>query len=193
MLDYSIARLEARAPIRVAAVALAVVLTALAAQFTIPLPFTAVPFTLTPLVVMLTGAALGSRLGFAAQVLYLAAGAVGLQVFAPSPALPPGPLRLVGPTGGYLLAYPIAAFVTGYLAERGWDRRYVTSLASMLAGLTIIFAGGVSWLAISVTGSLPAAVATGLAPFVAFDILKAAAAALILPSAWRLLNTGTRH
>jgi len=188
MLDYSVARLEARTPVRVAAVGLAVVLTALAAQFTIPLPFTAVPFTLTPLVVMLTGAALGARLGFVTQALYLAAGAAGLQVFAPSPTLPPGALRLIGPTGGYLLAYPIAAFVTGFLAERGWDRRYVTSLASMLAGLAIIFAGGVSWLAISVTQSLPAAVATGFAPFVAFDILKAAAAALILPGAWKLLK-----
>ena len=79
--------------------------------------------------------------------------------------------------------------MTGFLAERGWDRRYVTSLASMLAGLALIFAGGVSWLAISVTHSLPAAVATGFAPFVAFDILKAAAAALILPGAWKLLKT----
>src|SRR5262245_12883603 len=143
LLTHSLARSEQRAPARILAVGLAVALTAAAAQFTMPLPFTAVPFTLTPLVVMLSGAALGSRLGFLSQVLYLFAGAIGLSVFAPSATLPPGAARLLGPTGGYLLAYPVAAFVTGWLAERGWDRRYLTSLASMLAGLAIIFAGGV--------------------------------------------------
>jgi biotin transport system substrate-specific component len=189
MLDHSVARLELRTPVRAAAVALAVVLTALAAQFTVPLPFTAVPFTLTPLVVMLTGAALGSRLGFLTQALYLLAGAAGLQVFAPSPTLPPGPLRLVGPTAGYLWAYPVAAFLTGWLAERGWDRNYWTSLASMLAGLAIVFIGGVSWLA-GLTGSLSGAIASGFAPFILPDIIKVSVAALILPGAWRLLSTG---
>ncbi len=100
-----------------------------------PLPFTAVPFVLTPMVVLLAGAALGSRLGALSQMLYLAAGAAGLPVFAPSVTLPPGALRLLGPTGGYLLAYPVAAFVTGWLAERGWDRRYLSSAAAMLLGL----------------------------------------------------------
>jgi len=174
--------------IRVAAVGLAVMLTALAAQFTIPLPFTPVPFVLTPLVVLLSGAALGPRLGCTSQVLYLLAGVVGAPVFAPLVTLPPGALRLVGPTGGYLLAYPIAAFVTGWLAERGWDRRYLTSVAAMLIGLAIIFAGGVSWQAVSVTHSLPAAIATGLLPFVVPDLLKVLAAAAILPLAWRLLG-----
>src|SRR5476649_2544404 len=106
------------AAIKVAACTLAVALTATAAQVTSPLPFTAVPLVLTPLAVMLTGAALGSWLGFVSQLAYLVAGAAGMQVFAPSLTLPPGALRLVGPTGGYLMAYPIAAFVTGYLAER---------------------------------------------------------------------------
>jgi biotin transport system substrate-specific component len=179
-------------PIRAGLVALAVTLTAAAAQFTTPLPFTAVPFTLTPLVVMLTGAALGSRLGFLTQVLYLAAGAVGLSVFAPSVTLPPGAGRLLGPTGGYLMAYPIAAFVTGWLAERGWDRRYVTSYAAMFIGLLIIFAGGVSWLAVAITGSLATAVATGFLPFIVTDLVKIAAAAMILPAAWRIIP-GTRH
>ena len=188
MLDHSLARLEMRTPVRVAAVALAVVLTALAAQFTVPLPFTAVPFTLTPLVVMLTGAALGSRLGFVTQALYLLAGAAGLQVFAPSATLPPGPFRLIGPTAGYLWAYPVAAFLTGWLAERGWDRNYWTSFASMLAGLAIVFIGGVSWLT-GLTGSLSSAVATGFAPFIVADIIKVSIAALILPGAWKLLGT----
>lgn len=187
MLSRSIAGSELQTPIRVAAVTLAVALTAAAAQFTMPLPFTAVPFTLTPLVVMLTGAALGSRLGFLTQALYLMAGVAGLAVFAPSATLPPGPLRMLGPTGGYLWAYPAAAFATGWLAERGWDRRYLTSLASMLIGLTVIFAGGVSWLTI-LTGSIATAVATGFLPFVIADIVKAAIAAAILPQAWKLLR-----
>lgn len=192
MLDHSVARLELRTPVRAAAVMLAVVLTALAAQFTVPLPFTAVPFTLTPLVVMLTGAALGSRLGFLTQALYLLAGAAGLQVFAPSALLPPGPLRLIGPTAGYLWAYPIAALTTGWLAERGWDRNYGTSLVSMLAGLAIVFIGGVSWLA-NFTGSPSRAIADGLVPFILPDIIKVSIAALILPGAWRILGARTQH
>lgn len=188
LLSRTLDRVDAQVPLRVAAVALAVVLTAAAAQFTLPLPFTAVPFTLTPLVVMLTGAALGSRLGFLTQVIYLLLGAAGAAVFAPSPALPPGAARLIGPTGGYLLAYPVAAFVTGWLGERGWDRRYVTSLLSMIAGLAIIFAGGVSWLAVAFTHSIGAALATGFVPFVAADLLKAALAATILPSVWRFIG-----
>ena len=188
LLNRSTESLALRTPVRVAAVLLAVGLTAAAAQFTLVLPGTAVPFTLTPLVVMLTGAALGSRLGFAAQALYLAAGAAGAPVFAPSPLLPPGPLRLIGPTGGYLMAYPVAAFVTGWLAERGWDRRYLTSLLSMLAGLAIIFSGGVSWMAIGL--HVPPAVAffDGFVRFVAADVVKAAIAAMILPQAWKLLG-----
>ncbi len=90
-------------------------LTAAAAQVSIPLPFTPVPFTLQPMIVLLGGAALGARLGMASQVLYLLAGLAGLPVFAASTVLPPGMGRLLGPTGGYLLSYPIAAFVAG-----GW-------------------------------------------------------------------------
>ena len=179
-------------PIRIAVVALAVALTSAAAQFTTPLPFTAVPFTLTPMAVLLTGAALGSRLGAISQALYLAAGALGLAVFSPSATLPPGWLRLIGPTGGYLMAYPLAAFATGLLAERGWDRRYATSLGAMLVGLAIIYLGGVSWLMAAFQPSLAAAIAAGLAPFLALDLLKAAAAAWILPRTWRLLGRRER-
>lgn len=174
--------------VRVAAVALAVALTATAAQFTVVLPFTAVPFTLTPLVVMLTGAALGSRLGAAAQLAYLAAGIAGLQVFVPSLILPPGAARLLGPTGGYLLAYPAAAFVVGRLAERGWDRAFASSVAAMLAGLAVIYAGGLIWM-LAYTRSFEAAFAQGILPFVIADIAKAVMAATLLPQAWRLLST----
>ena len=104
--------------IRAASVLLIAVLTAAAAQVSVQLPFTPVPFTLQPMVVLLGGAALGSRLGMASQAAYLLAGIAGLPVFAASSVLPQGPLRLLGPTGGYLMAYPIAAFLTCSLAER---------------------------------------------------------------------------
>jgi biotin transport system substrate-specific component len=188
ILESRVATLEPAPLLRAAAVTLAVVITAAAAQFTMPVPFTAVPFTFGPMAVLLTGAALGSRLGFTAQALYLAAGAAGLAVFTPSATLPPGALRLLGPTGGYLIAYPVAAFVTGFLAERGWDRRYLTSLAAMLVGLAIILGSGVTWLAVVYTGSLSAAIAQGLAPFLLADLVKSAAAAAILPQAWRLFR-----
>lgn len=152
-----------------------------------PLPFTAVPFVLTPFAVMLVGATLGSRLGFLTQAIYLAIGAAGLPVFAPSIVLPPGVGRLIGPTGGYLLAYPVAAFVTGWLAERGWDRRYFTSLLSMVAGLAVIYAGGVSWLAILPGETMSTALAQGLVGvLIALDLVKAAVAAKVLPLAWKV-------
>jgi biotin transport system substrate-specific component len=172
---------------RTAAVTFAVALTAAAAQFTVPVPFTAVPFTLTPLVVLLTGAALGSRLGAAAQIAYLAAGIAGLQVFAPNLVLPPGAARLLGPTGGYLLSYPLAAFVTGYLAERGWDRSFLFSVAAMLIGLAVIYTGGLAFMLVY-AGSLQAAVLQGVVPFVVADIAKVVMAAMLLPTAWRFLS-----
>jgi len=192
LLNHTLADSSLAAPIRVAVVALAVSLTALSAQFTIHLPFTVVPFVLTPLVVLLSGAALGSRLGALTQALYVLAGVLGAPVFAPDATLPPGVLRLFGPTGGYLMAYPIAAFAAGWLAERGWDRRYLTSAAAMLIGLAIIFAGGVSWLAASVTHALPAAFAAGFVPFVALDVVKVLVAAAILPQVWRGLGSSGR-
>src|SRR3954454_8054623 len=99
--------------IRIASVLLLAALTSAAAQISIPLPFTPVPFTLQPMVVLLGGAALGARLGMAAQIVYLAAGLAGLPVFAASPILPQGVARLLGPTGGFLMSYPFAAFAAG--------------------------------------------------------------------------------
>jgi biotin transport system substrate-specific component len=174
---------------RASAVLFVTVLTALAAQVSVPLPFTPVPFTLQPMVVLLGGAALGSRLGVASQVLYLLAGLAGLPVFAASSVLPQGPLRLLGPTGGYLMAYPFAAFVTGWLAERGFDRRYITSVAAMAAGLALIFTGGVLWLAFfaaPAAAGLRGALNTGLIPFIPADIFKLFVAAAVLPGIWKL-------
>jgi len=146
-----------------------------------------VPFVLTPLAVLLTGAVLGSRLGALTQMIYLAIGAAGLAVFAPDPRLAPGALRLIGPTGGYLMAYPLAAFLSGWLAERGWDRQYVMSLAAMLAGLAVIYAGGVAW-RLALLRSFDLTIATTVVPFILPDVAKAAAAAAILPGAWRLIS-----
>jgi biotin transport system substrate-specific component len=179
--------------IRVASVLFITVLTAAAAQVSIPVPFTPVPFTMQPMIVLLGAAALGSRLGVASQVLYLAAGLAGLPVFAASPALPHGIARLFGPTGGFLLSYPLAAFVTGRLAERGFDRRYATSVAAMAAGLAIIFAGGVSMLSLQFapamgSGALVAALAAGCYPFIAADLVKLLIAASILPGVWKLVG-----
>jgi biotin transport system substrate-specific component len=177
--------------IRAAAVLLIAALTAAAAQISVPLPFTPVPFTLQPMRGLLGGAALGSRLGMASQVLYLLAGIAGLPVFAASPVLPQGVLRLLGPTGGYLLSYPLAAFLTGALAERGFDRRYLTSVAAMAAGLAVIFACGVCWLAWfgqpSAVG-LEVALRTGLYPFIPADILKILLAAAVMPGLWTLIG-----
>ena len=180
-------------PIRVAASLFVAALTAAASQFSVPLPFTPVPFTLQPMIVLLGGAVLGPRLGMAAQIAYLAAGVAGFPVFAFSPELPQGAARLVGPTGGYLMAYPFAAFVTGMLATRGFDRRYLTSVLAMAAGLAVIFAGGVTWLTLFAPGadgrSLGAALATGFYPFVFADAIKLCLAATVMPVAWRFLHT----
>src|SRR5215212_11106223 len=111
-----------RAAEQAGAVLFVTVLTAIAAQVSVPLPFTPVPLTFQPMVVLIGAAALGSRLGMASQVLYLALGIAGLPVFAPSPLLPQGAARLLGPTGGFLMAFPFAAFAAGWLAGRGFDR-----------------------------------------------------------------------
>ncbi|HJY33509.1 MAG TPA: biotin transporter BioY, partial [Vicinamibacterales bacterium] len=118
LLDVVSIRADLSSAYRAAAVLFVTVLTIVAAQISIPLPFTPVPFTLQPMVVLLGGAALGARLGMSSQVLYLALGLAGLPVFAASPVLPQGFARLLGPTGGFLMSYPFAAFAAGYLAER---------------------------------------------------------------------------
>ena len=180
--------------IQFGAVLFMTLLTALAAQVSISIPFTTIPFTLQPVVVLLSGMVLGPRLGFASQVLYLVAGVAGLPVFAMSPTLPGGAARLVGPSGGYLLSYPLAALATGLLAARGFDRRYSTSIAGMVAGLAVIYAGGLGWLTVlglSAGASLPTAfglaLGAGFYPFLLADLLKIVLAAAMLPGGWRLL------
>jgi len=183
------ARSDATQVLRVAAVLFVTTLTVLAAQISVPLPFTPVPFTLQPMIVLIGGAALGARLGLASQVLYLSLGLAGMPVFAASPILPQGVGRLLGPTAGFLLSYPLAAWMTGWLAERRFDRKYDTSLLAMAAGLGVIFTGGVLWLAYGPAPvGLQRALETGFFPFLLGDLVKLALAATVLPTVWRFIG-----
>jgi len=178
----------------VGAVLFVTILTAIAAQISIPLPFTPVPFTFQPMVVLLGAAALGPRLGLSSQILYLALGFAGLPVFAASPVLPQGAARLLGPTGGYLMAYPFAAFAAGWLAERGFDRRYFTAVLSMMCGLAIVFGGGVLWLTIASRPPIgfSGAMSAGFVPFIVPDLLKLLVAAGVMPALWRITGSASR-
>jgi biotin transport system substrate-specific component len=160
-------------------------LTAASAWITLRLPFTPVPITGQTFAVLLTGALLGPRLGAAAMMLYLAEGAAGLPVFAPGPGL--GLAGFAGVGGGYLIAYPFAAALIGWLATRGWDRSAQTMLLAMLAGSMVIYAGGVSWLIhfLGVRG----AVMGGMIPFLPGDAVKALLAAGLLPAGWKWIGT----
>lgn len=156
--------------------------TAAAAQLEIRLPWTPVPVTGQTFAVLMSGVVLGARRAFAAQCLYLLEGASGLPFFAGGAA---GVLKLVGPTGGYLMAFPFAAAITGALAENAWDRKPATMFLTMLAGSAIIFALGLAQLSRWVpAGSL---LASGLLPFIPGDIVKALLATAALPLAWRLV------
>jgi len=157
--------------------------TALAAQLAVPVPGSPVPITGQTFAVLLSGAVLGARRALLAQLVYLAGGAIGLPVFAGGGA---GFLTFMGPSGGYLLAFPLAAAVTGALAERGWDRRFVTMLAAMLLGSVVIFAFGLAGLSRFVPGDR--LLATGLLPFVPGDLVKSSLAALAFPAAWNWVN-----
>jgi biotin transport system substrate-specific component len=150
---------------------------AVASQIAIPIPGTPVPFTFTPLVVVLAGLWLGPRAGAASMTLYLVLGATGLPVFAPMG--PPGLARLVGPTAGYLYAYPLAAFVAGLGANRA--RTVAGRFLAALAGTAVILLGGFAWLAV-LGGSLASAMAFGIHPFILLDAVKALLAAVIAPS-----------
>ena len=146
---------------------------ALCAKVTIPLPFTPVPLTMQNCGVLIVGLLLGSRRGFAALALYLAEGAAGLPVF--NPAGPGGIAQLLGPTGGYLLAYPLVAGLAGFLMERGRKTFANAAMAGAAAEL-VLFAGGLGWLAI-LTGSLRTAFKFGLYWFVFAEVIKVLLAA----------------
>ena len=159
-------------------------LTAAAAQVAVPLPFTPVPLTGQTFAVLLTGALLGPRLGALAMVAYLVEGAAGLPFFRGGAG---GAAHFAGATAGYLLAFPAAAYVTGHLAERGWDRRFATAAAAMALGSLVILACGWAWLALMFKGGAEA-FRLGVAPFLPGDVLKVALAAAALPAGWALLR-----
>lgn len=149
----------------------------------VQVPFWPVPMTMQTAAVLVIGMGFGWRLGGATVALYLAQGAAGLPVFAGTPAKGIGLAYMMGPTGGYLLGFLVAAIVVGYLAERGWDRGFFRALAANALGTAVIFGFGVSWLA-GLVG--PAnAIAFGLTPFLLGAVLKIALGAAVMSLAWR--------
>ena len=161
---------------RAVAVLLGVALMAATAHVAIPVPGTPVPMTLQPLGVLLVGGALGAALGASSLALYLGLGVAGLPVFSPYGG-PGGLLSLVGPTGGYLLAFPLAAAATGYIAGEG--RATLRVAAGALAGLLLIHLGGLAQLAL-LTGSVREAAVLGTWPFLLGDLGKLALAIAVL-------------
>ena len=158
-------------------------LIALSAQVAIPLPFSPVPITGQTFAVLVVGMLLGRRRGTAAVFAYLAEGFLGLPVFAGGAA---GIAKIAGPTGGYLASFVPAAFLVGYLAEKGWDRKISTTFLAMLLGNVIIFGFGALWLARFV--GLDKAVSLGVVPFLIGDVVKIGLATFALPGAWKLLS-----
>lgn len=154
-------------------------LTAVAAQLSFKLPITGVPFTLQVLTVLLAGLLLGARWGAAALAAYVALGAAGVPVFA---GFKSGLGVLLGPTGGYLFSYPVAALVTGLAAGTGARAGLGRLALAALAGLLVIYAGGAGW-AVLVGGKGFLAVMSGwVLPFVPYDLAKAALAVAVARS-----------
>jgi biotin transport system substrate-specific component len=158
-------------------------LTALAAQVVIPIG--PIPVTGQTFVVLLTGALLGSRLGAMAMIAYLIEGASGLPFFQSGHF---GLLYMMGPTGGYLIAFPAAAYVTGAFAEHGWDRRFLTAAAAMAIGSTIIMLSGWAWYSVVLRTSPMLTLYATVIKFIPGDIIKITLAAAVLPSGWKLVR-----
>ena len=169
-----------RTAARIAAVALFAIATAVGARMSVPVPLTPVPITLQTLFVLLSGALLGPALGATAQLAYLTAGIAGIPVFVGGAGL----AYLLGPTGGYLLAFPIAAFAAGVVVDRV-PRQGIAGAALLFLALfstsLIVLLGGASWLGV-MTGDYAGAFALGFLPFLAGDLLKVALTTLV---AWR--------
>lgn len=162
-------------------------LTALAAQVVIPLG--PIPITGQTFAVLLTGALLGSRLGAMAMIAYLIEGATGLPFFSGGHG---GLLHLMGPTGGYLIAFPAAAFITGAFAEHGWDRKFFTAAAAMAIGSLVIMLSGWLWFSLVMRTSPALTLFTSVIQFIPGDAIKIALAAAVLPSGWKLFQKPDR-
>jgi biotin transport system substrate-specific component len=156
---------------------------ALAAQAAVNLPFSPVPITSQTLAVLLAGAVLGSRRGLLSAIAYIGYGVMGLPVFAGGAA---GIAHLIGPTGGYLLGFVLAAYITGFLSEKGWGRYFVSTFLAMLLGNIALYIFGLGWLAIYIGADN--VLTMGLYPFIPGDLLKLLIATLALPSAWKIFG-----
>ena len=156
---------------------------ALASQLAIRFPFSPVPVTAQTLAVLIIGAVMGSKRGALAVIAYLAQGAAGLPVFAGGLS---GVAYMAGPTGGYLAGFALAAYVTGFCAEKSLDRYMLTAILAMVLGNIAIYLIGLAWLAVYV--GINNAFTLGLYPFVIGDILKLAIASMLLPAGWKLIG-----
>ena len=177
---------EAKRALR--AVVLAVVgslVVAASAQFQVPM--VPVPMTMQSFAVLVIGAAYGARLGAATLLLYALEGAAGLPVFA---GFKGGAAHLLGPTGGYIVGFILAAGVVGWLAERGWDRTVWGAVRAMLIGKVLIFVPGLAWLATLI--GFDKAIAGGLVPFLPGIVVKIGLAVAVLPGAWALIGRARR-
>ena len=155
----------------------------LSAYVRIPLPFTPVPLTGQTFAVLMLGALLGSRRGCLAVLAYITEGVAGLPVF----AVGAGSAALLGPTGGYLFGFIPAAYITGRLAEKGWDRRIGTTVLAMIFGNLAIYTFGLLWLCF-LTGFGMKVLTLGLYPFIIGDLVKIILAAILLPVGWKILG-----
>jgi biotin transport system substrate-specific component len=163
-------------------------LTALAAQVRIPLPFTPVPITGQTFAVLLSGAALGRYAGAASQVLYVILG-LFLPFYAGGAS---GWSYASGATGGFLLGFIASAWIVGYLAEQRQDRTVASAVPAFLTGSVVIYLCGVPWLANVLDVSWTRAVELGMAPFVLGDLIKVGFAGALLPATWRLVRSAQR-
>jgi biotin transport system substrate-specific component len=163
-----------------------VLLLALLSQVRVPIG--PVPVTGQTLGVLLVGAAYGAPLGLATVAAYLVLGALGLPVFAGGEA---GVAYALGPTGGYLVGFALAAALLGRLSTRGWDRSPLSCALAMLLANAVVYVPGLLWLRQSLGLDWPSTLAAGLTPFVLGDLVKLAIAAAALPAAWRVVGRGS--
>lgn len=159
---------------------------AVSAQVAVPLPFSPVPMTLQPLALLLIGGTLGARRGFAAALLYLFEGLCGAPVFSMGRS---GIGMLLGPTAGYLYAFPFCAMIAGYAADRGWTKNVLTTALSMAAALSVNHLFGWAWLSTVMNFGAENAFITGVVPFLPGDLIKIAIAAALLPSVQRMVGS----
>jgi biotin transport system substrate-specific component len=159
------------------------------AQVSVALPFTPVPITGQTFAVLLVGASLGAVRGGSSALLYVLLGIAGAPVYAHGAQ---GWAVITGASGGYLVSYPFASALTGWLAERHWDRRFSSAVGAMLTGNVLIYLFGLPWLAVVLGTGLERTLELGLYPFVPGDTFKLYLAAALLPAAWRTVGRSTR-